>query len=257
MRAIWTGSISFGLVNIPVKMYSGAKSSHGLDLHMLHRSDHSPVRFARVCRKDGKEISWNDIIKGYEYEDGDYIELTNEDFEKADKKETHALDIQQFVDREEIDVRYFEKPYYLEPDKKADKAYELLHRALSESNKLALVKYVIRQREHLGVIMPVGRSLVLDQMRFPHDIRQGGDLKLPKGDEVTKAEVEMGKELIKNQTKPFVPEDYHDTYTEKLESIIAAKAKGKRPQSKGKEPPKTETKDLMEALKASLAGANK
>jgi len=253
---MWTGSISFGLVNIPVRLYSGTESK-GLDLNMLHSKDGGRIRYARICRKDGKEVPWNEIVKGYEHQEGDFIVLTKEDFEKADKKETNALDIQQFVDREEIDIRYFEKPYYLEPDKKAAKAYALLHEALKESGKLALVKFVIRQREHLGVILPIGRGLVLNQMRFPEELRHGGDLSLPTGKETTKAEVEMGKELIKSQTKPFIPEDYHDTYTAKLEAIIEEKAKGKKPVAKGKEPEPTQTKDLMAALKASLAGAQK
>src|SRR5581483_657088 len=219
MRAIWTGSISFGLVNIPVKMYSGTVPSHGLDLDMLHREDKEPIRYARVCRADGKEVPWDDIVKGYEYRDGDYIVLTKEDFEKADKKETNALDIQQFVDLDEIDPRYYEKPYYLEPDKKSGKAYAMMLKALEKSDKLALVKFVMRGREHLGLIRPVGQALVLMQMRFPHDLREAGDLNLPSGEEVTQAEVNMAIQLIKSQTKHFVPEDYHDTYTEKLEHI--------------------------------------
>jgi len=257
MRAIWTGAISFGLVNIPVKLYSGAEAREGLDLDLLHAKDESRIRYARVCRRDGKEIPWDEIVKGYEYQEGDYVVLTREDFEKADKKETNALDIQQFVDQPEIDIRYYEKPYYLEPDKKAAKAYALLHQALNETGKLALVKFVIRQRERLGVVVPVGRALVLMQMRFPAEIRHAGDLKLPTGKEVTKAEVNMGKELIKSQTKPFIAEDYHDTYTEKLEEIIDKKAKGKKPAAKGKEPKPTQTADLMSALKASLADAKK
>jgi DNA end-binding protein Ku len=257
MRALWTGAISFGLVNIPVRLYSGSESRAGLDLHLLHSKDGSTVRYARVCRQDGKEIPWDEIVKGYEYQKGDHVVLTNEDFEKADKKESHSLDIQQFVEQEEIDIRYYEKPYYLEPDKKAEKAYALLHEALKETKKLALVKFVLRQREHLGAILPIGRALVLTQMRFPHDLRHPGDLKFPTGKEVTKTEIEMGKDLIKSQTRAFIPEDYHDTYTEKLESIIERKAKGKKPAPQGKEPEPTEAKDLMSALKASLAGAEK
>lgn len=255
MRAIWTGSISFGLVNIPVKMYSGSVAGRGIDLNLLHREDKEPIRYARVCRKDGKEIPWDEIVKGYEYQDGDYIVITREDFEKADRRATNSLDIQQFVDIDEIDIRYYDKPYYLEPDKRSKKAYSLLHKALHETKKLALVKYVMRQREHLGVIRPVGRALVLEQMRFPHELRDAGDLNFPSGEEVTKAEVEMGKQLIESQTRPFVPEDFHDTYTEKLEEIIEEKAKGHKPRAAGKEPKVTPAKDLMAALKASLAEA--
>src|SRR5579884_417345 len=146
MRAIWSGAISFGLVNIPIKMYSGAESGSGIDLNLLHKKDGGRIRYARICRQDGKEVPWDEIVKGYEYQEGDYIVLTNEDFNTADKKETKALDIQQFVDQDEIDIRYFEKPYYLEPAKGAAKAYALLHKALKDTKKLALVKFVIRQR---------------------------------------------------------------------------------------------------------------
>jgi DNA end-binding protein Ku len=252
MRAIWTGSISFGLVNIPVRMYSGVRPSRGLDLDMLHREDKEPIRYARVCRADGKEVPWDDIVKGYEYQDGDYIVLNKDDFEKADEEETHSLDIQQFVDDEEVDVRFYEKPYWLEPDKKADKAYSMLRSALEESKKSALVKFVMRGREHLGVIRPVGRALVLIQMRFAHDLRDTGDLSLPAGKQVTDAELKMALQLVKAQTEPFMPEDYHDTYTEKLEDIIKQKAKGQKPKATGKKPAETKTKDLMAALKASL-----
>lgn len=252
MRAIWTGSISFGLVNIPVRMYSGVRASHGLDLDMLHREDKEPIRYARVCRADGKEVPWDDIVKGYEYQDGDYIVLTKQDFEKADEEETHSLDIQQFVDDEEIDIRFYEKPYWLEPDKKANKAYAMLRKALEESNKSALVKFVMRGREHLGVIRPVGRALVLNQMRFAHDLKDAADLNLPSGKEVSDAELKMAMQLIKAQTETFVPEDFHDTYTEKLEGIIKQKAKGRKPKTQGKAPKETKTKDLMAALKASL-----
>lgn len=253
MRSLWTGSISFGLVNIPVSMYSGSEARHGLDLDMLHKKDHAPIRYARICRSDGKEIPWDDIVKGYEYQEGDYVVLTQEELDSADEKQTRTIDIQQFVNEPEIDIRYFEKPYYLEPDEGADKAYKLLHDALEKSGKLALVEFVLRQREHLGVIKPVGKALVLNQMRWPTDIRPGTDLRLP-GDEtkISKAEVELARELIDKQTKPFALEDYHDTFTEKLEDMIEAKVKGAKPRKRRAKLEKTKSKDIMAALKASL-----
>ena len=253
MRSLWTGSISFGLVNIPVHMYSGSESRHGIDLDMLHKKDHAPIRYARVCRSDGKEIAWDDIVKGYEYQEGDYVVLSQEELDSADEKQTKTLDIQQFVDAPEIDIRYFDKPYYLEPDEGAGKAYKLLHDALEKSGKLALVEFVMHQREHLGVIKPVGKALVLTQMRWPTDIRSGIDLKLPGDDtKVTKAEVDLAMELIRKETKPFAPEDYHDTYTEKLEDMIEAKVKGHKPRKRRAKLEKTKSKDIMAALKASL-----
>jgi DNA end-binding protein Ku len=252
MRAIWSGSVSFGLVNIPVKMFSGSESHDGLDLTMLHKEDHAPIRYARVCRQDGKEIAYDEIIKGYEYQKGDYIELTQADFKKADAKRTKTLEIRQFAEEAEIDSRYYDKPYYLEPAKGAERAYAVLREALEKSGKVALVKYAMRARDNMGAIKPIGRALVLNQMRFPSDIRDPGDLKFPDKDEASKAEVEMAMALIKQQTKHFIPEDWHDTYTEELEEMIEEKAKGHQPKQRGKEPADTKVKDLMSTLKASL-----
>ncbi|MBX4197386.1 Ku protein [Candidatus Saccharibacteria bacterium] len=251
MRAIWSGSIGFGLVNIPVKLYSASHPREGLDLDMLHKEDHSPIRYARICREDGDEVPYNEIVKGYEYKKGDYIVLTQEDFKKADVRETKTIDIKQFADEEEIDSRYYEKPYYLEPDKGAERAYALLRDALERSGKVALAKYAMRARDNMGAIKPVGRALVLNQMRFPADLRNPGELKFP-GEKAKAEELKMAMALIKQLDKPFIPEDWHDTYTEELEEIIEQKAKGHKPKAKGKEPKDTKVKDLMATLKASL-----
>lgn len=252
MRALWSGSISFGLVNIPVRLYSGVNPHEGIDLDMLHKDDNSPIRYARICRKDGEEVPWNDIVKGYEYRDGDYVVLTKKDLEKLDSEQTETIDIQHFVDEDEIDIRYYEHPYYLEPTKGGDKAYALLRGALESSGKSALVTFVMREREHLGVIKPVGRALVLTQMRFPTDLREATELKFPPDTSVTKDEVKVALKLISQETKPFIPEDYEDTFTEELEDLIEAKTKGKRLKKHSSKRPDTEAKDLMTALKASL-----
>ncbi len=253
MRTIWAGSISFGLVNIPVNMYSGTQPHQGIDLDMLHKKDHSPIRFARICRKEGEEVPWDDIVKGYEYRDGDYVELTQKDMEKVDVKKRQTVDIKHFVREGEIDIRYYDKPYYLEPNKGGDKAYALLHAALDQSDKVALVTFVLHEREHLGVIKPVGKALVLNQMRYPTDLREATELKFPSDKDVTKDELKMALKLIDQQTGHFIPEDYRDTYTEELEELIKAKTKGKKVTAKSaKEPEHTHAKDLMAALKASL-----
>ncbi len=253
MRPIWNGSISFGLINIPVRMYSATNPRQGIDLDMLHKTDHAPIRYARICRKDGQEIPWDDIVKGYEYQEGDYIVLTKKEMEELDVAKTQTIDIQQFVDEGEIDIRYYEKPYYLEVDKGGDKAYALLRVALQKSGKLALAKFVLHEREHIGVIKPVGRAPVLNQMRFPTDIREPGELNLPTDKGLTDKEIEMALKLIKQETRPFIAEDLHDTYTEELEELIKAKTKGKKPKPVSKSAPKeTSAKDLMSALKASL-----
>lgn len=252
MRALWSGSISFGLVNIPVRLYSGVNPHEGIDLDMLHKDDHSPIRYARICRKDGEEVPWNDIVKGYEYRDGDYVVLTKKDMDSLDSEKTETIDIQHFVDENDIDIRYFEHPYYLEPVKGGDKAYALLHAALDQSGKVALAKFVIRQREHLGVIKPVGRALVLNQMRFPTDLREATELKFPREDAVTKEEVKVALKFISQETKRFIPEDYKDTFTEELEDLIEAKTKGKKPAKHSAKHTEGTSKDLMAALKASL-----
>ena len=220
---------------------------------MLHKADHSPIRFARVCRKDGKEIAWDDIVKGYEYRDGDYIVLTQKELDELDAKKTQTIDIIQFVDEDDIDIRYFEKPYYLESDKGGDKAYALLRAALKKSGKLALARFAMHEHAHIAVIKPVGRALVLNQMRYPSDLREPTELHLPTDKELTDREIDMALKLIKQETKPFITEDLHDTYTEELEELIKDKAKGKKP-AKGAtaSEPSANAKDLMSALKASL-----
>ena len=252
MRPIWNGSISFGLINIPVRMFSGVNPREGIDLDMLHKEDHAPIRYARICRKDGKEIPWSDIVKGYEYRDGDYVVLTQKELADIDAKKTQTVDVQQFVDENDIDIRYFEKPYYLEAVKGGEKAYALLRLVLEKSGKLALVKFVMHEREHVAVIKPLGRALVLEQMRFPTDLRAPRELHLPTDKDVTQKEVEMALKLVRQETKPFIAEDLHDTYTEELEEVIKAKTKGKKIAKPSKASETTNAKDLMSALKASL-----
>lgn len=254
MRPIWNGSISFGLINIPVRLYSGTNPRQGIDLDMLHKADHAPIRYARICRKDGEEIPWNDIVKGYEYRDGDYVVLTKKELEALDVKKTQTIDIQQFVDEPEIDIRYFEKPYYLEAVKGGEKAYALLREALTKSGKLALAKFVLHEREHVAAIKPVGRALVLNQMRWPSDLREPGELHLPADKEVDTKELDMAIKLIGQETKPFITEDLKDTYTDELEEMIKQKTKGKKltPTKQTAAPKETSAKDLMGALKASL-----
>lgn len=218
---------------------------------MLHKEDHSPIRYARICREDGEEIPYDEIVKGYEYKKGDYIVLTQEDLKKADVKEAKSINIKQFVDEEEIDSRYYERPYYLEPEKGAERAYALLRDALDKSGKVALAKYAMRARDNMAAIKPLGKALVLVQMRFPADLRNPTDLKFPEA-KAQKEEIEMALALIKQLDKPFIPEDWHDTYTEELEELIQQKAKGHKPKAHGKEPKDTKVKDLMATLKASL-----
>src|SRR4051794_5666058 len=165
MRAIWSGVLSFGLINIPIKVYSGTAGT-GIEFNMLHKTDFSPIRYAKVCRKDGKELTQDDIVKGYEYADGDYVVLTKEDLQSVNMDRSQAIDVMGFVKESEIDTIYFEKPYYLEPDKGAGKAYRILLESLKKSKKVGVAKFVIHSREHLGIVKPHEKILVLEQMRF-------------------------------------------------------------------------------------------
>jgi DNA end-binding protein Ku len=252
MRAIWTGSLSFGLINIPVRLYSGSESRGGIELNMVRKSDLSPISYKKVAKKDNREVAFGEIVKAYEYQPGEYMIISDEDFEKANAEKTKTIDIEEFSDEREIDVRYFERPYYLEPDRGADKPYALLREALYKSGKVAVARFVLRNREHLAAIKPVGNALVLNQMRFPTDVRSPGDLKLPDAKIIKDPEIEMALKLVDQLTKPFIPEDFRDTYTEQLEAVIDAKVKGRKPKAKGKAPAKTNSTDLMAALKASL-----
>lgn len=251
MRAIWSGSLSFGLVNIPVKLYS-AIGENRLDFDMLHKKDLSPIRYARVCRSDGHEIPYEDIVKGYEYQRGDYVVLTDEDFKKANVKKTKTIEVQDFSNEDEIDPIYFEKPYYLEPQKGAEKAYTLLREALKKSKKVGIAKFVLRSKEHLALVKPFGNMLLLNQMRYEDEIRKPDELNLPTEKQAAKKEIDIALALIDQLTTQFKPKEYHDTYREELERVINEKAKGKPIKAKGKEPEATDVADLMEVLKASL-----
>jgi DNA end-binding protein Ku len=255
MRAIWTGALSFGLVNIPIRLYS-ATAGERLSFDMLHKKDLSPIRYARICREDGKEIPYEDIVKGYKYEDGDYVILTDEDFKKANVRKTKAVDIVDFTKESEIDPIYYEKPYYLEPDKGAAKPYALLREALKKSKKVGIAKFVLRNREILAVVKPHGNAIILEQLRYDKELRSTSELNLPKAESTSK-EVDMALKLIEQLTTHFKPEKYKDTYEEELKEVIAAKAHGRKPKVKGKEPEPTEVRDIMALLQRSLESHQK
>lgn len=255
MRAIWSGAISFGLVNIPVKLYSGT-DEHGLDFNMLHEEDLSPIKYVRVCRADGEEVPYDEIVKGYEYRKGDYVILTDQDFEKANLKKTKAIDIYDFVPESEIESVYFEKPYYLEPAVGAEKPYALLRQALEKSGKVGIAKYVIRNREHLGAIKPRENLIILEQLRFQGEIRDHQELKLP-GEIAEASELKIALALIDQLSSHFDPSQYKDTYVTEVKEIIEEKVKGNEIRPKGEAPRPTEVKNLMEMLKKSLEEAKR
>ena len=253
MRAIWSGAINFGLINIPVKLYSGAEERE-LKLRLLHKTDNSPIRYARICRHDGKEIPYTDIVKGYEYQKGDYIVLSDKDFARAEASvhRSHTIDIIEFTDEKDIDVRYYQKPYYVEPEKNAVKAYVLLRKALEQSDKVAIAKVVLRNKEHLAALKPVGSLLVLDLMRFESEIHPVKEIKIPNVP-VSKKEIIMALALINQLTESFDPKEFHDSYTQKLEKVIKNKAKGiEHTAPTAKKSSEVPVKDLLATLKKSL-----
>ena len=246
MRAIWTGGIRFGLVYIPVKMYSGA-STHNLDLDMVRKGDACPIKYTRVCKNDGEEVPWKDIVKGFK-EDDFYIILNDKDFEKAREEKSESIDITDFVKMEEISPRYFEKPYLLEPGKGAKSTYNLLRQAIVESGMGGLAKFVMRNREHLALLMADEDVIFLVQMRYHNDLRAPKDLDLPKKSKAKKKELEMAMKLIEQMKGPFKPAKYKDNYQEKLKKIIKAKGKNKEYKPTGKKKEPEAVKDLIEPV---------
>ncbi len=254
MRAIWKGGIRFGLVYIPVKLYSGA-STHKINLDMLREKDACPIKYTRVCKKDGKEVPWENIVKGFKQDDY-YIVLKDEDFEKAQKEKSEAIEISDFVKIEDISPRYFEKPYLIEPEKGAGSTYNLLREAIVKSEMGGLAKFVMRNREHLALLMADEKVIFLIQMRYKQDLREPEDLKLPKKKKPDKKELDMAMKLIDQMKGKFKPEKYKDEYQEKLKKIIKARAKNKEFEPAEAEEKPTEMKDLMSQLKKSLEVSN-
>lgn len=256
MRSIWSGAISFGLIHIPVKLYSAVIES-SLDFDMLRKGDLCPIRYARICRDTGEEVPWQDIVKGYEYKKGDYVILEDEDFKRANVAKTQTIDVVDFVNAGEVDSVYLEKPYYLEPVKEARKAYALLREALKKTGRAGLALFVLRNRQHLALLKPEGDLLILNQMRFVSEIRRPEGLNLPHEAEANKKELDMAIRLIDELSEPFRPERFHDTYREELERVIEEKALGRTPETRGEAPVPTAVPDLMAKLRESLETAKK
>jgi len=260
-RAIWKGSISFGLVNIPIALYPATRREE-LKFRLLRKSDLSPVNYKRVAEKDGKEVPWNQIVKGYEYEKGKYVVLKDEDFDRVDLEATQTVDIQDFVDQEEIDPMFFYKPYYLEPQKGGDKAYALLRDALKHSGKVGIAKVVIKTRQHLAGVKPEDGALILELMHFADELADTEKLHLPKKAEVGKRELNMAKSLIDSMSSKWDPAKYKDDYREALMEVIEERveAGGKEIEEKPKKAFKpTKVIDLVSVLQKSLhqTGARK
>ena len=253
MRPIWSGSIQFGLVNIPVNVFS-ATSSERISFHLLHRKDQGRIHNKRVCEIDGKEVPADEIVKGYEYSKGEYVEVEDEDFKRIAIESTKIINITDFVMNEEIDPMFFDTPYYLAPGKAAGQTYVLLREALKSSGKVGIAKVAIRQREYLASVRPHGAALMLDTMHFADEITNSSELNLPSEDvKIDKRQLKVAEQLVDGLTAKFDPKKYQDTYREGLLEVIDQKMKGGKVKAAAARKAKpTNVVDIMDKLKESL-----
>jgi DNA end-binding protein Ku len=222
MRAIWKGSISFGLVSIPISLFPATQREE-LKFRLLRKSDLSPINYKRVAEADGKEVPWDQIVKGYEYEKGQFVVVTDEDFERADVKATQTVDIMNFVKIDEISPIFFYKPYYMQAEKGGEKAYVLLRNALEESGRIGIAKVVIKTRQHLAAIRAQETGLMLELMHFPEELVDVSGFKAPATHTASKPEMNMAAQLIQSMTTAWDPAQYHDDYHESLKKMIEDK----------------------------------
>lgn len=256
-RAIWKGSLSFGLVNIPVELHTAIRNSRP-SFRMLHAKDQSPVKFERVCIRDGHPVAWEDLVKGYEYEKGRFVVLTKDDFRAAALEKTKTVDIIDFVKADEIDDRYFETPYYMVPSKGGEHAYALLREAIRESGRIGVAKFIMREAQHLAAVEVIKDALVLTIMRFADELADVSALTFPSDARIRKPELEMAKSLVNSLAADWDPSKYTDEYRENLLRIIKGKIKGRPAKLEAAEQPRqAEVVDLMERLRRSLENTKK
>jgi len=254
-RALWKGSLAFGLVNIPIELHTAVRDSRPR-FRMLHAEDKSPVRFERVCQREGKPVAWEELVKGYEYEKGRFVVLTKEDFKTAALEKSRTVDIRSFVKPEEIDDRFFESAYYLVPAKGGERAYALLREAIRETGLVGIATIVLRDSQHLAALEVAGNAMVLTLMRFAEELVDVGEYQFPVAKDVRKPELQMARALVENLADKWDPSQYTDEYRQNLMKIIKAKLKGKEPHLvEHVEPHNAEVVDLMERLRRSLERA--
>jgi len=266
-RGLWKGAISFGLVNVPVELFSAQKRSAEIDLTMLDKRDMAPVGYKRVNKATGKEVPWEDVVKGYEYEDEKYVVLSAEDFRRANPEASKTVDIVGFVDAEDIAPLYYETPYYLAPGKRGEKAYALLRDAMAKAGKAGIATVVIRTKQYLAAVLAQGDALVMNTLRYHKELKTAEDLEIPeklKGHKPSSKELDMALTLIEDMADEWKPEKYHDTYHEDLLKRIEEKIKAgeteeiTEPEKEEREPKRAEVVDLMALLKKSVeAGGRK
>lgn len=256
-HAIWSGSINFGLVTIPVKLFTAVKTDD-LSFNMLHAKDEGRIKYERLCSVCGKNVPWDEIVKGYEYEKGSYVILKDEDFAKVNVEATQSVDILEFVELDKINPMYFDKPYYLEPVKQGRHAYALLREALVKENKVAIARVVIRTKEHIAAVKPIGEALVLELMHWAQEIVAPDTLEFPKDDKLPAPELKMAKMLIDTMSvEDFEPEKFVNKYHDELLAMIEARAEGKELPEPKKAPARSKVVNLMDVLAASLEETKK
>jgi len=255
MRPIWKGAISFGMVTIPVKLYT-ATTSKDVRFRLLHKDDGAPIEEKRFCTADGKEVAWDDLVRGYEVSKGEFVVLDPEEIDAAKPESSTTIEIGDFVEADEIDPVYFEKSYFLEPTEVGGKPFSLLKRALEETERVALARVTIRTRERLATLRVYEDTLMVETMFWPDEIRSTGALDLPEGGEKTvrAKELSMARSLVESLADRFKPDEYTDTYRTALEKLIEQKMRGETRNAKRRKP-EPKVIDLMEALKASVDDA--
>ena len=256
-HAIWSGAINFGLVTIPVKLFTAVKTDD-LSFNMLHKKDEGRIKYERVCSVDGQPVPWDEIVKGYEYEKGQYVLLTDEDFAKVNPEATQSVDIVEFVELDRINPMFFDKPYYLEPTKQGRHAYALLREALAGSNRVAIARVVIRTKEYIAAVKPLEDALVLELMHWANEIVPAATLDLPGGENLPEKEMQMARMLIDTMSvNEFEPEKFNNQYHDALLTMIEARAEGKELPKAKKAPVRSKVVNLMDVLAQSLEESKK
>ena len=257
MRAIWSGSLSFGLLNIPVNLWSASRE-RAMSFHLFDKKDHCPISYRKVCRLDNRPVDQKNIVKGYEYEKGQFVILEPDDFKKANVRKTGTIEVLSFTDENQIDPFYFEKPYYISPDEKSVKAYVLFRDAMLKAGKVGIGQFVLRDKEHIVVIRPQGEFLTLIQLRYADELTRPNDLKSPDA-KYSERELDMAVSLVGALEEKFQPNKFKDTYTDELRRIIEAKAKGKKIVAVGREPVPSplDTEAILKLLADSMKKAKK
>ncbi|MBV8725357.1 MAG: Ku protein [Candidatus Eremiobacteraeota bacterium] len=256
-HAIWSGAINFGLVTIPVKLFTAVKTDD-LSFNMLHAKDEGRIRYERICSVDGKPVPWDEIVKGYEYEKGQYVILTDEDFAKVNPEATQSVDILEFVELEKINPMFFDKPYYLEPTKQGRHAYALLREALENTNRVAIARVVIRTKEYIAAVKPINGALVLELMHWANEIVETDSIDLPGREKLPEKEMKMARMLIDTMSADeFEPEKFTNKYHDELLTMIDARAEGKELPTPKKAPARAKVVNLMDVLAQSLEESKK